>query len=100
MAIGIKRRELMSILGSAAVAWPLATRAEKIARIGFVGNLDNPVVALGYPALLDELKKSGFSAGQNLAIEAAEVADLVRSNVELLIVVGSEIALQAAMAAS
>jgi putative ABC transport system substrate-binding protein len=76
-----------------------------------VGNpLDNPVTALGYPAFLDELKKSGFSVGENLAIEAAnqsqetqlfaETADLVRSNVELLVVIGTEIGLQAAMAAS
>ena len=104
MAIGIGRRQLIRVLGSAAVAWPLAARAVKTARIGFLGNpLDNPVTALGYPAFLDELKKSGFSVGQNLAIEAvnfAETADLVRSNVELLVVVGTEIALQVAIAAS
>jgi putative ABC transport system substrate-binding protein len=104
MAIGIGRRQLICVLGSAAIPWPLAARAGKTARIGFVGNpLDNPVTALGYPAFLDELKKSGFSVGQNLAIEAvnfAETADLVRSNVELLVVVGTEIALQVAIAAS
>ena len=104
MAIGIGRRQLICVLGSAAVAWPLEARAVKTARIGFLGNpLDNPVTALGYPAFLDELKKSGFSVGQNLAIEAvnfAETADLVRSNVELLVVVGTEIALQVAIAAS
>ena len=67
MAIGIGRRQLICVLGSAAVAWPLAARAVKTARIGFLGNpLDNPVTALGYPAFLDELKKSGFSVGQNL----------------------------------
>ena len=74
-----------------------------------MGKLDNPVLALGYPAFLDELKKSGFSVGQNMDIEAidqldtqrvfAETANLVRSNVELLFV-STEIALQAAMAAS
>ena len=104
MAIGIGRRQLICVLGSAAVAWPLEARAVKTARIGFLGNpLDNPVTALGYPAFLGELKKSGFSVGQNLAIEAvnfAETADLVRSNVELLVVVGTEIALQVAIAAS
>ena len=104
MAIGIGRRQLICALGSAAVAWPLTARAVKTARIGFLGNpLDNPVTALGYPAFLDELKKSGFSVGQNLAIEAvnfAETADLVRSNVELLVVIGTEIALQTAIAAS
>jgi putative ABC transport system substrate-binding protein len=57
------------------------------------------------------LKKSGFSAGQNLTIEVvrtdqdsqrlfAETADLVRSNVELLVAEGSEIVLKAALAAS
>jgi hypothetical protein len=115
MAIGIGRRQLICVLGSAAVAWPLAALAQQLAgrtaRIGFVGvgnPLDNPVTALGYPAFLDELKKSGFSVGQNLAIEAinqyqdtqrvfAETADMVRSNVELLVVIGTEIGLQAAM---
>ena len=116
MAIGIGRRELISVLGGAAVARPLAVLAQQLAgrtaRIGFLGNpLDNPVTALGYPAFLDELKKSGFSLGQNLAIETvslyqdtqrvfAEAADLVRSNVELLVALGTEIELQAAMAAS
>ena len=57
------------------------------------------------------MKKSGFSAGQNLTIEVvrtdqdsqrlfAETADLVRSNVELLVAEGSEIVLKAALAAS
>jgi len=57
------------------------------------------------------LKKSGFSEGQNLVIEAvrndqdaqrlfAETADLVRSNVELLVAIAAEPVLQAALAAS
>ena len=73
--------------------------------------MNNPVVGRGYPAFLDELKKSGFSAGQNLTIEVvrtdqdsqrlfAETADLVRSNVESLVAEGPEIVLKAALAAS
>jgi putative ABC transport system substrate-binding protein len=65
----------------------------------------------GLSGVLDELKKSGFSEGQNLTIEVvredqdaqqlfAATADLVRSNTELLVVSGSEITLQAAIAAS
>jgi putative ABC transport system substrate-binding protein len=117
MAIKIARRKFIAALCGAAVAWPLAARAQQLAgrtaRIGFVGtSLDNPVVSLGYPAFLDELKKSGFSEGQNLAIETvrtdqdtqrlfAETADLVRSNVELLVVTGGdETALKAVLAAS
>ena len=115
MAINVSRRELIAVL-SGATAWPLAARAQQLAgrtaRIGIVRPpLDNPVVSVGYPAFLDELKKSGFSEGQNLTIEVvredqdaqrlfAATADLVRSNVELLVVTGSEINLQAAIAAS
>ena len=115
MAINIARRKFIAALSGAAFAWPLAVRAQQLgrtARIGFLRtSLNDPVTALGYPAFLDELKRSGFSEGQNLTIEAvridqdrqrlfAETADLVRSNVELLVTTGTEIALQAAIAAS
>ena len=116
MALDIGRRQFISVLSGAAFAWPLAARAQQLAgrtaRIGIVRPpVDNPVVGVGYPAFLDELKKSGFSEGQNLTIEVvredqdaqqlfAETADLVRSNVELLVVTGSEITLRAAIAAS
>jgi putative ABC transport system substrate-binding protein len=115
MAIDIGRRQFISAISGAVVAWPLVARAQQLAgrtaRIGIVRPpLDNPVVSVGYPAFLDELKKSGFSEGRNLTIEVvredqdaqqlfAETADLVRSNVELL-VVSAEITLQAAIAAS
>jgi putative tryptophan/tyrosine transport system substrate-binding protein len=116
MAIDIGRRQFISAISGAVVAWPLVARAQQLAgrtaRIGIVRPpLDNPVVSVGYPAFLDELKKSGFSEGQNLTIEVvredqdaqqlfAATADLVRSNVELLVATGSEITLQAAIAAS
>ena len=118
----MKRREFMTLIGSAAalggvsLAWPFAARAQKLAgstaRIGILQpSPDNPLVSLGYPAFLDELRKSGFSEGQNLVIEAvrndqdaqrlfAETADLVRSNVELLVAIAAEPVLQAALAAS
>ena len=78
--------------------------------MGFWGVADNPIISSGYPAFLDELKKSGFSEG-NLAIEVvkdireakrffAEAAELARSNVDVLLAIGPEIALQAAVAAS
>ena len=115
MAINIARRKFITALGGTAVAWPLAAHAQQLAgrtaRIGILAALDNAVVASGYPAFLDELKKSGFGEGQNLTIETvrldqdaqrvfAETADLVRSNVELLVAVGSETALRAAIAAN
>jgi len=109
----MRRREFITLLGGA--AWPLAARAERLAgtaRIGIIqASLDDPLVGRGYPVFLNELKKSGFNEGQNLTIEVvrsdqdaerifAETANLVRSNFELLIATGPEIALQAAMAAS
>jgi putative ABC transport system substrate-binding protein len=115
MAIGIGRRQFISALGGTALTWPLAARAQQLGRTARIGLLTSapgdPVNGPGIPAFLDELKKSGFSEGQNLTIEAVradqdpqklfvETADLVRSNVELLVAEGSEIALQAAMAAS
>ena len=112
----MKRRYFITLLGAATVAWPVAAHAQQLAgrdaRIGILQpSPDNPVVSLGYPAFVDELKKSGFSEGQNLTIEAvrvdqsaqrlfAETADLVRSNVELLVVIAAEPVLQAAVAAS
>ncbi len=116
MSACIGRRSFIAALGGATLAWPLAARAQRLAgrdvRIGLLQPpLGNPIVARGYPAFLDELKKAGFNDGQNLTIGFvrndqdaqklfAETADLVRSKVELLVTTGSETALQAAMAAS
>jgi putative ABC transport system substrate-binding protein len=110
----MRRREFIALVGGA-VAWPLPVRAQqladKLARIGLLQPaLDNPVVARGYPAFLDELKKSGFSDGQNLTIQIVrldqdsqslftETAELL-TKVDLVVAVGSETALQAVLAAS
>jgi putative ABC transport system substrate-binding protein len=111
----MRRRDFIGGLGGAAALWPVKVRAQpstgKAVRIGFVGVVDNPIISPGYPAFLDELKKSGFSEGHNLVIEVvkdirdakqlfAEAANLARSNVDVLVAVGPEIALQAAVAAS
>ena len=69
MPFNIGRREFIAVLGGAAAS-PLSARAQQLpsrtARIGLLQtSRDNPVAARGYPAFLDELKKSGFSAGQN-----------------------------------
>lgn len=112
----MRRRELIIGLAGAA-AWPLASSAQqsagKTVRIGIVGEaaLHNQITSPGYPAFLDELKKSGFNVGQNLAIEEtgeiqdpkqlfAAAAELARSNVDVLVAPGPELYLEAAVAAS
>ena len=88
------------------------SQAGQIARIGFLsGALDNPVFASSYPAFLAELRKLGFAEGQNLIIEYrrtdeglskafAGAAEVIRSNVDVVVTFGPEIALKAAVAAS
>jgi len=71
----MRRREFIIALGTGA-AWPLAAGAQQsaaIARMGYLGPaLDNPVVTPGYAALIDQLRKLGFTSGQNcwLSIDA------------------------------
>ena len=93
----------------------VAARAQELGRtyrIGLlVGALDSPVMTPAYPALRDELRKRGFIEGRNLIVEVrsirqepqrlfADVADLVHSNVDLIVAIGPEIALKAVLAAS
>jgi putative tryptophan/tyrosine transport system substrate-binding protein len=110
----MRRRDFMALAGSAA-AWPVVVRAQqrgKIARIGFLGSLpDNPMVIAADSAFSDELRQRGWVEGQNLSIEyryvndpkvdlAAQVAELVRSGIDLLVAQGSESVLQTAVNAT
>src|SRR5271169_5997403 len=77
-ARAMRRRDFITLFGSAAVTWSSAAGAQqptdKTARIGLLQTpLADPVVARGYPAFLDELKKSGFIEGRNLTIEIARL---------------------------
>jgi putative ABC transport system substrate-binding protein len=111
----MRRRDFVALLGGAAAAWPIAVRAQqpgRIYRIGLlVGALDSPVMAPGYPAFREELRKRGFNEGQNLIVELrstrqepqrlfADAAELVRSNVDLIVAAGPEVAVKSVLAAS
>ena len=69
----MRRRDLLLLVGGAAVWWPnslLAQQAGKTARIGVLGwNKANPVMSPAYRSLLEELRRLGFSEGQNLTVE-------------------------------
>ena len=110
----MRRREVIGLLGGAAVAWPLAVRAqqsEKVARVGLLGpSLDSPVTAPAYQIFLSELRKLGFTAGQNVILEHRRTDEgtpqafiganeLVAAKATVLVAWGPEIALQVAAAA-
>src|SRR5262245_54484256 len=69
----MKRREFITLLGGAAVAWPRAARAqqERMRRIGVLqsGAADNPDVQVWLAAFLQRLLELGWSEGRNLRIE-------------------------------
>ena len=65
---GMRRRDFVALLGSGAVAWPLAThgqQAGKVIRIGFIGaSLNSSAMAAQYQAFLKELHELGFSEAE------------------------------------
>jgi putative ABC transport system substrate-binding protein len=68
----MKRREFILAVGGAAVAWPLAARAQqagKLPIIGFVGSDSPDLYADRLRAFRLGLKSTGFIEGQNVAIE-------------------------------
>jgi ABC-type uncharacterized transport system substrate-binding protein len=107
----MKRREFIALIGG---AWPLVARAQqsgRIARVGVLGpDLSNPVTGPGYQVFLSEMRKLGFTEGQNLVIEYRRTDEglpkaftganeMVAAKADVLVANGPEISLQAAAAA-
>jgi ABC-type uncharacterized transport system substrate-binding protein len=65
----MKRREFITLLGGAAVAWPLAARAEQPAKVVRLGYLAPARLPNLIEALLGGLRDLGYVEGQNLAID-------------------------------
>jgi putative tryptophan/tyrosine transport system substrate-binding protein len=65
----MRRREFITLLGGAAAAWPLAARAQEVARTYRLGFL-LPTTRQSSPveAFFDELRINGFVEGKNLAV--------------------------------
>ena len=67
----MRRRGFMILLGGAAVAWPLAGRAQQpagVARIGILSDTASPTTPFE-PPFAQGLRDLGYIEGQNLVIE-------------------------------
>jgi putative ABC transport system substrate-binding protein len=110
----MRRRAFLSILGGLAT-WPLPLRAQssgKPPRIGvFAASATNRVMGPAYRAFLDELRRAGFTEGENLLVDhkpseqhlpalSEQAEAMARANVDVLVALGAEPALQACLRAS
>ena len=104
------RREFITLIGGAAAAWPISSRAqdliEKAPRIGFLQRVQNENVV----AFVQELRNLGYLVGQNTVLETRifeaaldRLPDLANELVNLkcnVIVAASRYAFEAAMRAT
>ena len=70
----MRRREFITLLGGAAIAWPLVARAQQRERMRRIGVLlpatpDDARYQTQAGAFLQELAKSGWSIGRNVLID-------------------------------
>src|SRR6516164_6997290 len=68
----MRRREFISLFGSAAAAWPLAARAQqpsKVATIGLLGSGTAAAQSQWTAAFVQRMRELGWTEGRNLAIE-------------------------------
>jgi len=68
----VKRREFITLLGGAAVAWPLAARAQQSAKlrtIGFSGQSTRSAESELVAAFTQRLRELGWSEGRTITIE-------------------------------
>src|SRR5450631_2932609 len=94
----MQRRKFVTFLGGAAVAWPLAARAQqpKVPTIGFLGATTPTAQSQWTAAFVQRLRELGWTEGRNVTIEYrwAEgrfdrsteiIADLLRLKVDLIV---------------
>ena len=105
----MRRREVITLLGSAAVAWPVSTRAQQPARLPTIGYLGTITASAEKPrtdAFLERLRELGWIEGRTVAVEygwpegrpermSAIAVDFVRRKVDVIFATGTAPALAA-----
>jgi putative ABC transport system substrate-binding protein len=102
--LDLRRRQLITLLGGGAVAWPLAARAqrpEKVPIIGFLGSLSQSAQSTWTAAFVQRMREHGWIEGRTVAIEyrwaeghserfAEIAAEFVRLNVDVIVTAGTD----------
>ena len=100
----LRRREFITLVGGAAIAWPIEAGAQqsgKLPTIGFLGTNTASSQREWTDAFLQRLRELGWTEGRNLAIEyrwaegrleqsAEIVAELVRLKVDVIVTHSAE----------
>src|SRR5262249_9812079 len=102
MTVTVGRRELLAALGGAAVAWPLAARAQQpaVPVVGFIRDGSADANARNVAAFRKGLNETGTVEGQNVTVEyhwlegrhdrlPALMADLTRRQVAVIATAGN-----------
>src|SRR5271166_5954619 len=63
----MRRRKFITLFGSAAVAWPLAARAQRAYRLGILTGRGREEP--NFVAFFDELRQLGIVEGQHLTVD-------------------------------
>jgi ABC-type uncharacterized transport system substrate-binding protein len=114
MASYIGRRTFLAALGGAAVSWPLAARAQQMAKLPAVGFLVSGTPSTHGPwfaALAQRLRELGWIEGRTIAIEyrwaegrnerfAEIAAEFVRLKVDVIVTAGTALVVAAKQATS
>ncbi len=106
----MKRREFITALGGAAAAWPLAARAQqpagRVYRVGYLSTGSREQTLHFIKAFEEGLRSLGYRVGENVIIEyrfangemerlPANVADVVRLSVDIIVATSNAITVAA-----
>jgi putative ABC transport system substrate-binding protein len=112
----MRRREFIAVLGGAAAAWPLATHAQQIDKVRWIGvlqglNPNDPEYLRRIGAFRRGLQELGWTEGRNVALRIyytegrlerlpTLAAELVQAKVDVIVTQGTETAQAARKATS